>query len=192
MLARQPSLCPDPPLPHACPAAGCLPYRNTLSQASRADAQGNLTPPSIIAAGSALTFGQCCNALRAFHPWAEANVLSYCTEKTGCAGRGGQWWGGGMGGVWRGWRRARMREQQLASPAGMPNPHPLPAPRSCDVYATSRTLPPPPFGPPQVVLTRVPVGTCLLMYGDLAGRSDMQLSAYAGYDTGIWVPRGRQ
>lgn len=34
---------------------------------------------------------------------------------------------------------------------------------------------------------QVPVGTCLLMFGDQAGRSDMRLSANPSYDTGIWV-----
>lgn len=61
-------------------------------------------------------------------------------------------------------------------------------PCRCSYYLTPRTLPPPPFGPPPVTLpTKLPVGTCLLMWGDLAGRSDMRLSPEASYDTGIWV-----
>lgn len=95
------------PCTHGSAHTGCIAYRETLSQASRPDAQGKPTPPAIIAAGSALSWTHCCNALRAFKPWSEANIFSYCTDEAGC-----------------------------------------------NVYATSQTLPPPPFGPPTVVITK--------------------------------------
>lgn len=34
---------------------------------------------------------------------------------------------------------------------------------------------------------QVPIGTCLLYYGDLASQADMRLSAHNSYDVGIWL-----
>ncbi len=50
----------------------------------------------------------------------------------------------------------------------------------------------PNLSPSAPAALQVPVGTCLLMYGDLAGRSDMRLSANPSYDTGIWVEKQRK
>ena len=66
-------------------------------------------------------------------------------------------------------------------------PQPLP-PRPLAPQPALRPSSALPAGPP---LMQVPVGTCLLMYGDLAGRSDMRLSANPSYNTGIWVERQR-
>lgn len=59
--------------------AGCVPYRRTLSQGGGV----NIT---IKAVGTAMSWDHCCRALRAFHPWSRANILSYCADEAGCAG----------------------------------------------------------------------------------------------------------
>lgn len=111
--------------------AGCVPYRKTLSQGGGQ----NIT---LVAVGTALSWDQCCHALRAFHPWGTASILNYCADEAGCG-----------------------------------------------VYNQSRTAPP--FGPPILPIATVPIGTCLLVYSDLASKGDMRLSAHVSYDVGIWL-----
>lgn len=219
LRAASTSRLPPPALHHGC-AAGCIAYSETLSQASRPDAQGKPTPPAIIAAGSALSWTHCCAALRAFKSWSEANIFSYCADEQGCnvfatsqtlppfapppvpAAKASV----GRGAAASGQRCAATSPHASCvgcrCPAGNNVVGTCPSARHVKGAFPPQLLPPRLLAPkpalqPGSALSlgppcmQVPVGTCLLMYGDLAGRSDMRLSANPSYNTGIWVEKRR-